>query len=196
MAVVNGDGLVGRVYEAGLNYAKVLSIIDTRSRLSCLVQRTRDEGILRGGMSDTDDEAECSVYYLPNVNNIVPGDVVVTSGTDQIYPKGLPIGAITQISLSAGSEGNFAVVSPSVDFLHIEEVLILRQKVETVSDGANLPSVPTPTPAPTATPSPTPDASTTLNPGATEGNWDYPTSAAGLDNSPLESLPEDSWAEN
>ena len=48
----------------------------------------------------------------------------------------------------------------------------------------------------TATPSPTPDASTTLNPGATEGNWDYPTSAAGLDNSPLESLPEDSWAEN
>ena len=53
MAVVNGDGLVGRVYEAGLNYAKVLSIIDTRSRLSCLVQRTRDEGILRGGMSDT-----------------------------------------------------------------------------------------------------------------------------------------------
>ena len=54
----------------------------------------------------------------------------------------------------------------------------------------------TPTPAPTATPSPTPDASTTLNPGATEGNWDYPTSAAGLDNSPLESLPEDSWAEN
>ena len=196
MAVVNGDGLVGRVYEAGLNYAKVLSIIDTRSRLSCLVQRTRDEGILRGGMSDTDNAAECSVYYLPNVNNIVPGDVVVTSGTDQIYPKGLPIGTITQISLSAGSEGNFAVVSPSVDFLHIEEVLILRQTVETVSDGANLPSVPTPTPAPTATPSPTPDASTTLNPGATEGNWDYPTSAAGLDNSPLESLPEDSWAEN
>ena len=83
-----------------------------------------------------------------------------------------------------------------MDFLHIEEVLILRQTVETDPTAANLPSVPTPTPAPTATPSPTPDASTTLNPGATEGNWDYPTSAAGLDNSPPESLPEDSWAEN
>ena len=84
MAVVNGDGLVGRVYEVGVNYSKVLTIIDPRSKLGCLVQRTRDNGILAGGVSDTDDTAECTVNYLPNVNNIMPGDVIVTSGTDQI----------------------------------------------------------------------------------------------------------------
>src|SRR5699024_8761091 len=150
MAVVNGDGLIGRVYETGLNYAKVLTIIDPRSSLGCLVQRTRDNGILRGGISDADDEAQCYVYYLPNVNNIMPGDEIVTSGTDQIYPKGIAVGTVTELSLDAGSEGNYAIVTPSVDFLHIEEVLVLRDVVETDSGSDNLTAVPTATPAPTA----------------------------------------------
>ena len=45
---MNADGLIGSVYEAGLNYANVLSIIDPRSGLGCLVQRTRDNGIYTG----------------------------------------------------------------------------------------------------------------------------------------------------
>ena len=48
MAVVTGDGLVGRVYEAGLNYAKVLTIIDSRSAVSCLIERTHDIQLVIG----------------------------------------------------------------------------------------------------------------------------------------------------
>jgi len=198
MAVVNGEGLIGRVYEVGYNYSKVLTIIDPRSGLACLVQRTRDNGIMRGGVSDTDDSAECYIYYLPNVNNIMPGDVIVTSGTDQIYPKGLTIGTVSQVSLNAGSEGNYAVVAPAVDFLHIEEVLILRNVVET-DDTGYLAPLPTATPAPTASPSPTPDANAapTVNPNVTEGNWNWPSAdsngSAG-NNVILETLPEDEWA--
>ncbi len=196
MSVVNEDGLIGRVYEVGLNYSKVICIVDSRSGLSCLIQRTRDNGILRGGVSDTNDEAECYIYYLPNLNNIVPGDVVVTSGTDETYPKGLKIGTVTQVSLNAGSEGNYAVVTPYVDFQHIEEVLVLREVVETTSE--SLSALPTPTPAPTATPVPDNQAGVaTVNPEATEGIFTYPTispesvnSAAGY----LEQLPEDEWA--
>ena len=198
MAVVNEDGLIGRVYEVGLNYAKVITIIDSRSGLSCLIQRTRDNGILRGGASDSNDEAECYIYYLPNLNNIVPGDVVVTSGTDETYPKGLKIGTVTQVSLNAGSEGNYAVVSPSVDFQHIEEVLVLREVVETTSE--NLSPLLTPTPAPTVTPDPNEvSGSPTVDPSTTEEIFTYPTanpddanSAAGY----LEQLPEDDWAES
>ncbi|MEE1200705.1 MAG: rod shape-determining protein MreC [Christensenellales bacterium] len=199
MAVVNEDGLVGRIYECGLNYAKVLSIIDSRSGLSCIVQRTRDNCIMRGGVADTDDEALCSVNYLPNLNNIVPGDIVVTSGTDELYPKGITIGTITQISLDAGSQGNYAIVKPAVDFLHIEEVLVLRDVAETDDTIEALPSLITPTPAPSATPGPTPDARATLDPSATEGTFIYPTvSSKGQENagSHLESLPEDLWAES
>lgn len=194
MAVVNGDGLIGRVYEVGLNYAKVLSIIDPRSKLSCLVQRTRDTGMMHGGVSDTDDNAQCYVYRLPNVNNIVPGDIVVTAGTDSYYPKGIRIGTVTQLSLNAGSEGSYAVVEPSVDFLHIEEVLVLRDVVETDTENA-LPAVITPTPAPTSTPDPA--AVETATPQPTEDIFYYPSPSANVgsgSSSPLEKLPEDEWA--
>lgn len=134
MAIVNGDGLIGRVYEVGLNYAKVICIIDSRSAVACLVQRTRDNGVMRGQISASDSTAECFVYYLPNINSITPGDVVVTSGTDSLYPKGLKIGTVTALSLDAGSDGTYAVVTPSVDFQRIEEVFILRTVIETDTD--------------------------------------------------------------
>lgn len=201
MAVVNGDGLIGRVYETGLNYAKVITIISPDSRLSCLIQSTRENGILRGGISNEMDEAVCYVNYLPSLNSIVPGDVVVTSGTDSVYPKGLNIGTVTEVSLSAGSEGSYAVVKPAVDFLRIEEVLVLRDVVEKDTDG--LSPVPTATPAPTATPSPTPAAGDEqpVSPNTTEGNYVYPTAGADTGASPtpgtgkVEPLPEDAWVD-
>lgn len=204
MAVVNGDGLIGRVYQVGLNYANVITIIDPRSSLACLVQRTRDNGIMQGNVSDDSDEAECYIYYLPNVNNIMPGDEIVTSGTDGYYPKGLTVGTVTQVSLSAGSEGSFAVVSPSVDFLHLEEVLVLRDVVEKAgSETESLPVVPTATPAPTSTPAPTAETgeAQVVSPETTEEIFVYPqagdeSSAEEPDTTqtPLESLPEDEWA--
>lgn len=204
MAVVNGDGLIGRVYQVGLNYANVITIIDPRSSLACLVQRTRDNGIMQGNVSDDSDEAECYIYYLPNVNNIMPGDEIVTSGTDGYYPKGLTVGTVTQVSLSAGSEGSFAVVSPSVDFLHLEEVLVLRDVVEKAgSETESLPVVPTATPAPTSTPAPTAETgeAQVVSPETTEEIFVYPQAGdespaeePDTTQTPLESLPEDEWA--
>lgn len=177
MAVVNGDGLIGRVYEVGPNYSKVITIIDSRSRVACLVQRTRDNGIMYGQTTSSDTAAQCYVYYLPNVNNITPGDTVVTSGTDSLYPKGLKIGNVSAVSLDAGSDGTYAIVTPSVDFQRIEEVFILRTVIETNDDSStNLPALytgedveynvtPTPQPNATPTPTPTPDAD----------YWTYPT---------------------
>ena len=189
-AVVNGDGLVGRVYEAGMNYAKVICIIDTRSAVACMVQNTRDNGIMRGEVTSDSSAAQCYVYYLPSLNSIVPGDAVITSGTDSLFPKGLHIGSVTAVSMDAGSEGSYAVVTPAVDFRHLEEVFVLREVIETDSDQA-LPVLTTPagtvgpstspTPAPTPTPLPTPG----------EETWSYPT--AGTTSRILESLPEDEW---
>ena len=139
------------------------------------------------------------------MNNIMPGDTIVTSGTDELYPQGITVGTVSEVSLSAGSEGNYAIVTPAVDFLHIEEVLVLRDVVETDSDSTNqnLPTLPTPSPAPTATPSPTPEAgAATPLPDTTEDIWSYPSAdtSGAQDGSPtsapLETLPEDEWAEN
>lgn len=201
MAVVTGDGLVGRVYEVGLNYAKVISIIDSRSAVACLMQRTRDNGVMRGQITDASSTAECYVYYLPNVNSISPGDVVVTSGTDSLYPKGLKIGSVSALSLDAGSDGTYAIVTPSVDFQRIEEVFILRTVIETDSDVA-LPAVGnTQEEAYGATPTPKPNANATPTPEPTQQiqYWSYPTVTPETSQSPYGSykvgnLIEDEWA--
>lgn len=191
MSVVNGDGLIGRVYEAGLNYAKVICIIDTRSAVACMVQSTRDNGIMRGEITQSAQRAECYVYYLPSINNVVPGDTVITSGTDSLYPKGLHIGTVTAVSMDAGSEGSYAVVAPSVDFQHIEEVFVLRTVVEIDSDerlpnaAATVKRLVNETPAPEATPTPTPA------PTQSEAVWTYPSASA--PSAIVEILPEDDW---
>ena len=190
MAVVNGDGLIGRVYEAGMNYAKVICIIDARSAVACMVQRTRDNGIMRGETLADSAQAECYVYYLPNVNSITPGDTVITSGTDSLYPKGLTIGVVTAVRLDAGSDGSYAIVTPSVDFQHIEEVFVLREVIETDTDV--LPSVTTPVPTATASPTPDPNVTPTPSPTPAEDIWHYPSASIGV-NSTIEPLPEDDW---
>ena len=188
MAVVNGSGLIGRVYEAGMNYAKVICIIDSRSAVACMVQSTRDNGIMRGRVAATSNDAECFVYYLPNLNSIMPGDSVITSGTDSLFPKGLHIGSVTAVSMDAGSEGSYAVVTPSVDFRHLEEVFVLREVIESDSDEA-LPAVAAATRAPSA--STTPEAQVTPSPTPAEDVWSYPS--AGATAEILETLPEDDW---
>ena len=191
MAVVNGDGLIGRVYEAGINYAKVICIIDTRSAVACMVQATRDNGIMRGEVSQSSVRAECYVYYLPSLNNVVPGDAVITSGTDSLFPKGLHIGTVSAVSMDAGSEGSYAVVTPSVDFRHLEEVFVLREVIETDTD-EQLPSVEGPrSTASMATPTPNPNVTPTPSPTPSEAQWSYPSASAST--AVLETLPEDEW---
>ena len=198
MAVVNGDGLIGRVTEVGLNYSKVITIIDTRSAVACLLQRTRDNGVMRGQISDSDSSAECYVYYLPNVNSISPGDVVVTSGQDSLYPKGIKIGTVTALSLDAGTEGSYAVVTPSVDFQRIEEVFILRTVIETDDD--SLEALPTQSVGYQQSATVAPDADATVTPAPSgEANWSYPTSTPTTAENPygdykVGSIIEDTWA--
>lgn len=200
MAVVNGDGLIGRVYEAGLNYCKVISVIDTRSSVACLMQRTRDNGVMRGQNANADNIAQCYVYYLPNVNSITPGDTVITSGMDSTYPKGLKIGTVTAVSLDAGADGAYAIVTPSVDFQHIEEVFILRTIIETDTDV--LPSIYTATAAPYQQSAATPQPGATATPAPdAAGDTPYvrptpmPTGAAANANgNKITDLIEDEWA--
>ncbi len=198
MAVVNGDGLIGRVYEVGLNYAKIITIIDTRSRVACLMQRTRDNGVMRGQISDSDSQAECYVYYLPNVNSITPGDIVVTSGMDSVYPKGLKVGTVTAVSLDAGTEGTYAIVNPSVDFQRIENVFILRTVIETDDDDI-LPSIATPTVAYQTEATPAPNATATPEPTSETNYWSRPTVMPSSGDTsgaqmPVGNLIEDTWA--
>ena len=125
-AVVNADGLVGRVSSVSANTCKVTSIIDSTSDVSVMVERTRDYGFARG-ILNTDDDEKLELYYLPSGYDLVPGDNILTSGIGGIFPKGIAVGTVTVVSrANEDTEDRNAIIQPAVDFLRLEEVMIVN----------------------------------------------------------------------
>ncbi len=123
MAVITGDGVIGRVSEIGPTWCRVRTLANDDMRISVTVQRTRDEGMY-GGLTDLPDGSLGSkLYYLPEGADVRIGDVVVTSGLDEIFPKGLLIGKV--VALDEGTGAYDAIVEWDADFSHLEEVLVL-----------------------------------------------------------------------
>jgi rod shape-determining protein MreC len=131
MPVVSPQGLVGRVSEVGGNWSRVASIIDSRSSVSGLIERTRDACVVRGAVQE-EESAICSIHYLSSDNDLVPGDMVLTSGMGGIFPKGLVVGEITEVSRVQESSERTATLSPAVDFTQLEEVMVILQVFEKV----------------------------------------------------------------
>ena len=199
MAVINADGLVGRVYEAGLNYAKVIGIIDSRSAVACLIQRTRDNGVMKGRQNVSQEEAGCRMYYVPSVNDIMPQDEVITSGLDGLFPKGLRVGIVQEVSRQSDVSDQYVVVAPAVDFERLEDVLVLQTVIET-DVGEVLSPLPSPTTRarPTeAVETPTPDPNGTPDVSLAPNVWAYPTVTAdpSVTAAPVVGTrPEEEWA--
>ncbi len=129
MPVVNGDGLVGRVVDVGAGFSRVMAIIDSSSGVDGIVERTRDYGILTGLAGSGDEEAQLEMGNLPLDADLMPGDTVITSGLAGIFPKGIAIGEVTEVRPSKDGMRNQAVVTPWVDFGHLEEVRIITTKL-------------------------------------------------------------------
>lgn len=118
--VVTQNGVVGRVVELAPHYAKVLLLIDYNSSLDAMVQRTRVRGILAGNSTSI-----CRLKYVLKHDDLVEGDVLITSGLGGVFPKGLKLGTV--ISVKKMDHGLFLEVDvrPAVNFNKLEEVLII-----------------------------------------------------------------------
>lgn len=128
-AVVTETALVGHVVEVYDDYATVMAIIDGRSAVHGLIERTRDNGIVRGNLAIDQQDELCRMVYLPSSAELQFGDKVLSSGLDGIYPKGLLIGTVRDLSSTAGSEP-YVVIDPAADFRRLEEVLVIRGEVK------------------------------------------------------------------
>ena len=127
MAAVNAQGIVGRVVEVGATYSKIRTLQNDDMRISVMVERTRDEGML-GGLIIVDGQlVGLKLYYLPKDAELQVGDVIVTSGLGGIFPKGLYVGKVLYLTDEDNGEYDACVVS-DVDFEHLEEVLIILGK--------------------------------------------------------------------
>ncbi len=127
MAVVNQYGLIGRVIQTTSNTADVMTIIDSRSAAAGVVERSRDLGIIKGARDPESKVPLCHLDHLPNDADLIPGDIVLSSSLGGIFPKGIHIGEIQEVKLESGSVA-YAIVSPAVDFGHIEEVLVITEE--------------------------------------------------------------------
>ena len=124
MAVLTADGIVGRVTEVGPNWCRVKTMCNDEMRISVMVQRTRDEGMLGGLYEEDGLLIGTMLYYLPGKPDIEVGDVIRTSGIGGFFPKGLYAGTV--LSVNEDGKGNYdAIVSIDVDFLHVENALIV-----------------------------------------------------------------------
>ena len=126
--VLSEQGVVGRVSEAGTNYAKVLLITDSASSVSALVQTSRASGIVRGQYGDT-----LVMEWILQSDPVKPGDVIVTAGLGlgnelrSLYPKGLVIGTVVDVTKAEVSAYQRAIVAPAVDLRKLENVLVVTQ---------------------------------------------------------------------
>ena len=123
MPVVNAYGVVGRIVSVSPNYAKILLIIDQNSAVDCLVQRSRDRGMLKGLMGET-----CKLDYVVKSEDVIVGDIVITSGLGGVFPKGLPVGRVLNVKDMTGELFKDIEIEPAVDFSKLEEVLVITKE--------------------------------------------------------------------
>lgn len=122
MSVVNYLGLVGRVVEASSNFSKIALLNDPNLGVSGIVQRSRQEGLVSGTLGNS-----LIMKYLPEDADIKIGDTVISSGLDNVYPKGILIGKVVEIGREFSGLSRYALIKPAVNFSNLEEVLVVVQ---------------------------------------------------------------------
>lgn len=192
MAVTLSGGLVGYTENVKESSSEVRCIIDSDASIAALIQSSRDHGTVSGTLG-IDGTALCRMYYLSDDHLPRPGDVVVTSGVGMSFPKGIPIGTVRESTRGMDANKQYIVVVPTVDFEHIEYVIVLRYKplaeavtkrennasynlvplatarpMPTLRISANtLTGMETPEPTATVTPTPTPEPTPSPTPRPT-----------------------------
>jgi rod shape-determining protein MreC len=123
MAVISAQGVVGKVIQVFRHTAQVLLISDQTSGVGTILEQSRLQGVLKGKAS-----GELVLDKIMAEEEVKPGDRVLTSGGDQIFPKGLPVGTVADVT--RGSEFLQVTVRPAASLNHLEEVLVITKKQE------------------------------------------------------------------
>jgi len=127
--LVTHQGLVGRVLRASAHTATVLLISDPGSRIAVFSQNSRAMGILTGrGTGST-----LEVNFVERGSNVAKDEVLITSGLDGKFPKGIPVARVSSVAPSDYTQFLAVEAVPVVDMHHLEEVLLLEPSDATLA---------------------------------------------------------------
>jgi rod shape-determining protein MreC len=126
MAVITPDGIVGKLKDVFAHTSQVLVISDQTSGAGVLLESTRLRGVLRG-----------NALGQPQIINMLPdervkaGEKVITSGGDQIYPRGIPVGVVDKVVADTANPPYIdIVIKPAANLGHLEELLVITEASE------------------------------------------------------------------
>lgn len=124
-AVITSDGIVGKVIDVLQDHtAKVLLVNDQSSGVGVILEKSRLQGILKGTRN-----GELAVEKILTDESVSPGERVLTSGGDQIFPKGLDVGVVTKAAAGSDSFLNIRL-RPAANLSRLEEVLVVTELQE------------------------------------------------------------------
>ncbi len=118
MAVISADGVVGRIGRSHAGYSEVMLITDPASKIAVEVARTHCPGILVGA---TEDSARVRIIRCDDP--VAVGDLIQTSGVDDLFPKGHEVGRVTAVDRKV--DGQIVDVIPAVRFDRLDMVWVV-----------------------------------------------------------------------
>jgi rod shape-determining protein MreC len=134
-AVITPSGIVGKIVAVFHSTAQIMLITDPSSGVGCMLEKSRVQGVLKGGS-----QAFPELHYIRNEESVAVGDRVVTSGLDQIYPPGLPVGMVVQTR--HGDIYQNVLVKPAAPLDRLEAVLVVKKPFPPEPPAANTPPHP------------------------------------------------------
>ncbi len=132
MAVITPAGIVGKIVQVADNWSQVLPINDQFSGVGAALKDSRLQGILKGAPNGA-----TTLQYIMSDEKVVPGEEVITSGGDRIFPKGLPVGKVVSVEPGKDLFLNIRVI-PSARLDQVEEVLVVTKITEKMPDTKDL----------------------------------------------------------
>lgn len=126
--VIAGSGLVGKVVDVSADSATVRSIIDDTSNVSGTVLSTSDNCTVKGNLELMQEGVIQFEQMVDSDNNVQNGDKVITSNISDKFLPGILIGYISQINDNSNKLTKSGLITPAVDFEHLEEVLVILDK--------------------------------------------------------------------
>lgn len=118
--VVSSTGLIGKTVLSSSNSSVIQVLDDINFRVGAMIQRSRVSGIVR-----PDKNSGLHLDFIPMIADVKVGDVVITSGYSDIYPKGIEIGIVSKVEKTQAGLFQDVRIVPAVDLENIEEAFII-----------------------------------------------------------------------